>query len=388
MITIEQENLTSGLQSEQESPEMFAYQGTSLRSFIRFSHEAGFRSSSDIVSHYETWVAEPLYLSFQEARTEYYHGTETTTRKYSFSLASKRGNEIYNKRCLSRFNETDSKIPDIQYFHNSEKHGIHKTKSLFITLTYDPKIVSQPDAWLAIGKDFNLFLANLRKRYGKGISQIRSWESHKSGYPHIHCLLYFSNKEFLVHWHVPKKKGKNPQWRLNWNIKEKIAKMWKGGNVVDIFGVYNSKLAFHYLGKYLYKYLTDKGTKATLTRAMTWYYRKRAFSLSTDFYPDDLNTLSITQTLKSRQITIEGDKLTIYETIFLGCVVIVDTSKKKIDNWLQYNESQLPEQLSEEVRELENKLSEQTKISHGTFQKVQTGSVMSLEQVRSFFSVV
>ena len=386
MNTIEQQNVTTVLQTENKLCEILAYQGTSLRSFIQFSHEAGFRTSQDIVSHYETWVAEPLYLSFQEARTEYYHGTETTTRKYSFSLASKRGNEIYNKRCLSRFNETDAKIPDIQYFDDNEKHGMHKTKSLFITLTYDPKKITQPDTWLAIGKDFNLFLANLRKRYGKGISQIRSWESHKSGYPHIHCLIYFSKKEFLVHWHVPKKKGKSPQWRLNWQTKEKIANMWKGGKIVDIFGVYNSKLAFHYLGKYLYKYLTDKGSKATLTRAMTWYHRKRAFSLSTDFYPDDLNTLSITQTKKNRQITIEGDKLTIYETIFIGCVVIVDTSKKKIDNWLQYSEKELPDELEGEIRELERRLYDDANINHSTFQKIQTGSVMSLEQVRSFFS--
>jgi len=374
-MTLGQENLTTALQSESSEDKTLAYQGTSLRSFLN----SDYNTQEDIKNAYSDWVAEPLYLSFQETKTEYYRGIESSTRKYSFSLASKRGNEIYNKRCISRFNETDSKIPDIQYFDRNNKHEIKTTQSLFITLTYNPDKVSQSDAWLGIGKDFNLFLAKLRESYGSGISQIRAWESHESGYPHIHCLLYFSKISFHVHWHT----SKNSNWRLERKTKDKISGLWAGG-FTDIFGVYDSKKAFHYLGKYLYKYLTSQSEKGILTRALTWYYRKRAFSLSTAFYPD-LKTRSITKILRYKQITIEGDKLTIYDLTFLGCVVILDVSKKKVETWLSYNENKLPDQIKDEVLELERKLSEDHSITHQSFAKIETGSVMSIEQVKSFF---
>ena len=152
-----------------------AYKGKSLRSFLSFSKEANFYTQDRIVSEYQEWVEEKLYLSMQLRKTEISkHGTENTELSYFFSLASKRGNDVYAKRTLARYNETSEKIPKEDYFSPDNKKELKKTNALFITLTYSPEITSKSDAWLSLGKDFNNFLSKLRQEYDTGISQIRS----------------------------------------------------------------------------------------------------------------------------------------------------------------------------------------------------------------------
>jgi len=373
-MTLQEERLTTVLQSEQIQYKVS--QGLSLKSF---KHSIDWKSPvvGSIVDHYSKWVQEPLYLCLE--KTESFQCT--MKKSYIFMLGAKRGNEVYNKRCLIRFNETAKFMPDKNLFSPENKHSIKKTNALLLTLTYNPAVVSSQVAWESIGKDFNLFLAKLRKSYKTGISQIRSWESHESGYPHIHALVVFKDHEFLAHWH----KSKNPNWRISRIDKDKISDAWAGG-FVDVIAVYNPRKAFNYLGKYLFKYLTDSGIKATLTRALTWYYQKRAFSLSRDLF-GDLNTLSTIQTRKEYQLDLFGISLTNYEIICLGCVKIIYEDGKPPPIRYNFTQKNIPESLWDSVVGMSQRYIEKTVgYEHGRFKKIETGSVMSIEQLKSFFS--
>ncbi len=354
-----------------------AYKGKSLRSFLAFSKEANFYTQDRIVSEYQEWVEEKLYLSMQLRKTEISkHGTENTELSYFFSLASKRGNDVYAKRTLARYNETSEKIPKEDYFSPDNKKELKKTNALFITLTYSPEISSKSEAWLSLGKDFNNFLSKLRQEYDTGISQIRSWESQASGYPHIHTLVFFRDRQFLAHWHS----SKNPNWRISRAEKDTISGLWAGG-FTDIIAVYSPKKAFNYLGKYLHKYLTSDSSKAILTRALTWFYRKRAFSLSTALSPD-LNTVSITQIRHLVQISLDGEILTEREITVLGCMVIEQKNCKDAQKYMKWKERDLPGPIREVVNELENRLMEKLGFGKENFRKIQTNSVISLSQLK------
>jgi len=97
-------------------------------------------------------------------------------------------------------------LPEISFFDRKDRSKRQKTKVLFVTLTYrrDGRIDS---AWEDVGKDYNRWISGLRRRYGK-IHVLRNWEAQSDGYPHIHCVLYFEEREFETFFY-------NEIWRLN-----------------------------------------------------------------------------------------------------------------------------------------------------------------------------
>lgn len=68
---------------------------------------------------------------------------------------------------------------------------------LFVTLTYDVSRCSIKEAWKNIGNEFNKWIRNLRKKFGR-ISYLRGWEASQKGYPHIHVLMVFHDYSFRV----------------------------------------------------------------------------------------------------------------------------------------------------------------------------------------------
>lgn len=62
-------------------------------------------------------------------------------------------------------------------------------RHLFATLTYD-RVLSSECTWQRTSKDFNRFIQKLRRLHcDTQIAYLRTIESHKDGYPHIHVLL-------------------------------------------------------------------------------------------------------------------------------------------------------------------------------------------------------
>ena len=94
--------------------------------------------------------------------------------KETFAVkCSKRGNDVYWWRVAKRLRF----LHDLPNRVMLDPHSTVKTSNvLFATLTYDIKRSTVRDAWDTIGEDFNNWIRNLRKKFGK-ISHIRCYES-------------------------------------------------------------------------------------------------------------------------------------------------------------------------------------------------------------------
>ena len=73
------------------------------------------------------------------------------------------------------------------------------TNILFINLTYDTKLCSFNEAWRKIAKEFNLWKANIRKKFGD-FSVFRCFEAFENGHPNKHLVAVFKEQYFMVSW--------------------------------------------------------------------------------------------------------------------------------------------------------------------------------------------
>ena len=115
--------------------------------------------------------------------------------KETFAVkCSKRGNDVYWWRVGKRLKFLNG-LKDSALF--DPHSSIKLSNILFVTLTYDIKKSSIRDAWETVGGDFNNWIRNLRKKYGR-ISHLRCWEASKKGGPHIHVFMIFHDYQFRV----------------------------------------------------------------------------------------------------------------------------------------------------------------------------------------------
>src|SRR5690606_1679963 len=146
-------------------------------------------------------------------------------------------------------------------------------------------------AWHELGTDLNLFLANVRKQFGK-ISYVTVFEAFGNGYPHIHLLIVFKESMFKVF-----------KYHDEYRIQDKhIFEQWYH-SFVDIKAVRNMKKGIRYIVKYLKKLNGDLKNarpenyyKALLTQGLQWLFNKRAYAVSGDFL----------QVLKQEQARLES----------------------------------------------------------------------------------
>jgi hypothetical protein len=219
--------------------------------------------------------------------------------EYVAVKCAKRGNDVYVSRVESRLYGLGRNVPELA--HDFFKHPY--TKMLFVTLSYDVKLCPFSEAWKNIGNEWNLYRANLRKKYGK-FSVFRTWESYENGYPHIHAISIFEKKKFKVFpSYEPNKKG---ELKLVWRIDEKreFEPYWHSWQ--DIKAVYNVRGGLNYLKKYImkcaeYKYSDVKGKQ---TLAMCWVFRKKAFYVSGQFRKALSDLISTLCTAKTRKIQL------------------------------------------------------------------------------------
>jgi hypothetical protein len=192
---------------------------------------------------------------------------------YRFIKASKRGNDVY-KYLVEKKLTPLQKLSNIAFFndHSEDK----RTCLLFLTLTYDPKKCDHHTAWKNIGSEFHLFCNNLRKKYGK-IEFFRTWESTNHYYPHVHIVMLFWEKNFVV---IPHKdKDGKLSYRIPYKDKQEIAKHWHSW--VDVEAVKDTDGAVKELTKYITKDLCSN--KGDLTNAMIWFHGKQGYSVSKGF---------------------------------------------------------------------------------------------------------
>lgn len=232
----------------------------------------------EVVGLYRDWRDDPEYFIlrgveeyFQQDLLQVNHSQLDFI--YKFIKASKRGNDVY-KHLVTEKLKPLKELPDFYFFdeHTADK----RTSLLFVTLTYDSNLCSVNEAWKNIGKDFHLFINNLRKQYGK-IEFFRTWESTNSYYPHVHCIILFWDQSFPVISH--KDKNGETSYRIPYNQKKEIGKYWHSN--VDIQAVQSTNGAINELTKYITKDLCcDKGD---ITNSMIWLFGKQGYAISKGF---------------------------------------------------------------------------------------------------------
>lgn len=240
----------------------------------------------ELVRRFLLWSSQALWLWFAKDTPE--------GAVFSRSLAAKRGNEVYSFNLRRRISQVTDRVGSLLRVHRSS------TNAVFVTLTYRPE-GSRGAAWLDLGASWNLFVANLRKRYG-AVEFVRSWESHRSGWPHVHALIIFKDHDFKT------------QLRWSWRRRKMISRVegaslikgyWKHGHV-DVEGCETTKGAVFYITKEVLKYGADlsplQNQKTALTQAICWALGRRSFAISRGLHEDPEGRLdasprvSLTQT--------------------------------------------------------------------------------------------
>ena len=252
---------------------------------------------------------------------------------YKAVKMAKRGNDVYAWRINKRLKGLDD-VPDLRWFNTKNRSQKDATTSaLFITLEFrQTERVDQ--TWRLIGEDYNRFISAMRKRYGK-VHAIRCWEAHKSGYPHIHAILYCENHEFDAFF-----------YHGTWRIQEKrdIEGLWPFG-FSDIEALGSLRGGVRYVTKYLRKlnYILGEGDPShgkvdvadvdveeiegfaglvdrasDLTMALCWATSRRAWSVSRGFKELEYDTLDETSPCITQTGQVDLDGNPIYTWTLVG----------------------------------------------------------------------
>jgi hypothetical protein len=278
------DNQEKKLISEDIDEEIRNRSGYIRRKFAKSVFNQGKINYDDVTAIYDKWRNTAEYIVLRGVRQYkqlmlnggFYSNIGEYV--YRFVKASKRGNDVYRYLIKKKFKQFE-KIEDIEFF--KDEFGRKKTELLFITMTYDTKVSSPIESWYKIPKLFNNFKANITKQYGK-IKTFRVWEATQGYYAHIHCLIYFEEKEFEVFPHINKNKEKTyrmPIYEVN-----KIKKYYPYNIDIQACQSFDKALkeVLKYIGKYLIK--ETKENKPTKTNAMIWITNKQGYSISKNFF--------------------------------------------------------------------------------------------------------
>lgn len=254
---------------------------------------------------FNAWRQENVFLAFKKE----------ASGQYFFSKASKRGNDVYSKRVLERF-EGMIKSVSTTFTCERKDRSMYRSNCLFVTLTVNPDtfLFSRARAWQHVEKQYSRFIAQFRKKFGRCFV-CKVIEAQEGGYPHYH-LLIIAKKKFLFF---------ESNRKLRWVHSETVGKMWCAG-FSDVSGFHEFGSAARYVRKYLSKFseisedYDDNGdfapSKGTISLAMCWLFRKRAFSISDSKSLDLIRSSSITHPEVSPKVA----KIDMDEWEFLGLV--------------------------------------------------------------------
>jgi hypothetical protein len=207
--------------------------------------------------------------------------------KYFGVKCSKRGNDVFSARLENKlgFLRSDEKFFDPLDFEN---HKVIKTRLLWVTLTYDSKRCSLNDAWRHISKEFNLWITNLRNRYGRihyafFPQAFPDPEGSAYGYPHFHGVMFFEDAEFKVFRRLEKDRA--GKLGLVYRIEEKteIEHQGKWHSFIDVKALSSMRAVWDYAKKHCYNAGLGNSKEADLNNAILWLYRKRSFNMSGEF---------------------------------------------------------------------------------------------------------
>ncbi len=230
---------------------------------------------------------------------------------------SKRGNDVFSRRLDQKLGFL-SRMEGIQLFSPEDfKPGkVVRSNLLWVTLTYNPALSSLRKAWMTYMEDWNLWITNLRNKYGKidvlKFSEAFPDESGEAfGYPHIHVVLLFREAQFRV---FPRmEEGRDGKLGLVYRIQEKfeLENQGKWHSWVDVKALSSGRALGGYLRKHTKNthYGDDQG--ALVTQALLWLYRKQTFSMSSGFRQNFIDLIMTMHDSKGCQAqkTLDGQLL-------------------------------------------------------------------------------
>ena len=256
----------------------------------------------ELEKFYRDWRDFDEYIVFQKQTDNLRRKGEIKKETVAIKGA-KRGNDVYGWRLRKRLKFLNSLKNRTCFDPHS---NIKSSNVLFVTLTYDVKLSTIKGAWETIGENFNRWIRNLRKKFGR-ISYLRCWEASKRGYPHVHLLMIFHDYAFRI----DSRKSKNSKYR----IAEKEAFERSYHSFVDVQAIRKMREGIKYVTKYLFKSNFETQIHV-LTLALCWLFRKRSFAVSGDLY--DLLQASIGHR-RLIQTNLMGEKVSLNVVwVFIG----------------------------------------------------------------------
>ncbi|MFH0896959.1 MAG: hypothetical protein V1850_02775 [Candidatus Bathyarchaeota archaeon] len=288
-----QEKLREGLYDSEGRPRL-VYARSYFQQF-GLDENSGLK---ELKEYYREWRDFDEYFIFQKQLTDPKKIGEVE-RETIASKSAKRGNDVYNWRLDKRLRFLDE-LKSLTLFdpHSSSK----RSNVIFATLTYDVNRSSVQEATETVGLDYNNWIRNLRKKFGR-VSCFRCWKASKKGYLHIHVLLVFHDYEFKISF--SQLKGSRMVYRVE--EKEEFEKGWH--SFVDVQAVRELRQGIRYVTKYLAKTRSESQIQ-DLTLALCWLFRKRTFAVSGDFLEElkmKIKSLGINRLV---QINLQGETLT------------------------------------------------------------------------------
>jgi len=256
----------------------------------------------------------------------------TNEKKFFAVKCSKRGNDVFARRLdqkLGFLKTNDMNFFDIQKFDERQSHTV-KTKLLWVTLTYDSKRCSLEEAWKNIGSEFNLWITNLRNKYGKVwyVSFPQAFPNQKGkgyGYPHLHLIVFFEDVDFRVFRRM--EKDREGKLGLVYRVKEKseLERQGKWHSFIDVKALSSMRAVWNYAKKHCYNAGFGSGDEASLNNAVMWLFKKKSFNMSGEFresYVEFINTLRSSKVVGQK--TLDGGFVSDWVFSLLGVFSFFD----------------------------------------------------------------
>lgn len=272
---------------------------------------------SHLVDAFKYWKNYSEYLVLKA------ENVMTDEKRFFAVKCSKRGNDVFAARLDSSLGFLRSE----EKFFNPEDlddHKVVKTGLLWITLTYDSKRCSLDHAWKNLSKDFNLWITNLRNKYGRihYVSFPQAFPNSDGmafGYPHIHLIMLFDDVEFNVFRRM--EKNREGKFGLVFRIQEKyeLEKQGKWHSFIDVKALSSMKAVWNYAKRHCYNAGYGESEEASLNNAIMWLYRKKSFNMSGSFrerYVEFIQALR-----KSKEVfypLLDGGRLSEWKITLVG----------------------------------------------------------------------
>lgn len=282
---------------------------------------------------YEEWVSDDNYLLLKKTDPD-------GVIEYQAHKARKRGNDIDAYRIDRHLREIRDAV--VGYAQKGERS--RSTSAVYLTGTVDPRLVDYDIecAWQYLAYWFNIFVTTLRKHcHGSKIYVFRSWEAHKTGWPHLHAILCFDGfswdifQDSKLRWRVENKRAFEDAWGYGWID---VRALTRGTVDEDVERV------VRYVSKYVtkggsgvdYRNLESWPLKKLLTESILWYYGKRSYSISHGLVREEDKGADSKKRISTIQTDLEGNLVPepgiAWE--FVGMVRRKDTELNR-DDWVK-----------------------------------------------------